>query len=267
MYRANAISYLGDENSYSYAAAVKLAQGEYKAYNGLRKVMNAVQCGECDLAVLPVENNVEGAVNEVYDELYDSGLYILRQLVLPIRHSLIAADGADISRIRTVVSHPQALAQCRKFIDAHGFSIRSASSTSEALKAVGADGEIAAIALRPLCGQSVVMHGIQDSSLNATRFALLGKTPNERGDKASVSFDLKNKPGALLDVLRVISDNAVNLTRIISRPHRSGDGEYRFFADFDYASTDDELKKFLGAVKLQCTGFRFLGRYDCIISD
>lgn len=267
MYRANAISYLGDENSYSYAAAVKLAQGEFKAYNGLRKVMNAVQCGECDLAVLPVENNVEGAVNEVYDELYDSELYILRQLVLPITHSLIAAEGSDITRIRTVVSHPQALAQCRKFIDAHCLHVKSASSTSEALKAVSDDGSVAAIALRPLRGQTVVMRGIQDSSLNATRFALLGKAPSERGDKASVSFDLKNKPGALLDVLRVISENSVNLTRIISRPHRSGDGEYRFFVDFDCASSDAELKRLLDSVKRQCTGFRFLGRYDCVTAD
>lgn len=258
-------SYLGDENSYSHAAASRLSDGELVGYESMLKALYAVKNGECEYAVLPVENNVEGAVNEVYDELFDSELSIERQLILPVRHSLIAAEGATIDGIKRVVSHPQAIGQCRKFLNGLSVPIEAISSTSAAL--LRADETTAAIAFKPRAGQAVLARNIQDSALNATRFALLAKARSVSGGKVSISFDLKNEPGALLNVLEVIYRRTVNLTRILSRPHRSGDGEYRFFVDFDYDKPQGELDTLTHEVTASCTAFRFLGRYDCFYAD
>ncbi len=253
-------AYLGDENSYSHAAATRLVGGGLKGYPTMSEVLTAAE-HECEFAVLPLENNVEGAVNEVYDALFDSGLYITRQLTLPVRHSLIAKSGASIDGIQKIMSHPQAIAQCRKFISEIAVPDIAVSSTSAALEQ--ATETTAAIAFKPRAGQTVLASGIQDSLLNATRFALLSKTENADGNTVSVAFDLKDEPGALVRVLSVFDRNKVNLTRILSRPHRSGSGKYRFFTDFDFALSRSALERLLESVAEHCTAFRCLGRYDC----
>lgn len=255
---------MGDENSYSHAAAQELIGGELVGYESMSKVIAAAESGECERAVLPVENNVEGAVNEVYDALFDSGLFIAKQLVLPVRHCLIAEDGTELDGLTRVLSHPQAIAQCRAFLNGLGLPVEAVSSTSAAL--AKAHGGTAAIALKPKAGQHAIASGIQDSALNATRFALLTRSRGDGGGTVSVSFDLKNESGALLFALQAIYDRAVNLTRILSRPHRSGSGKYRFFADFDFDKSDAELDVLLGEVAACCEAFRFLGRYDCVVS-
>lgn len=265
MYKVNGkTAYLGDENSYSHAAASRLADA-LVGYASMRKVFDAVESGECKYAVLPLENNVEGAVNEVYDELFESKLFIGRQIVLPVCHSLIAAKGATLDGIKRVVSHPQAIGQCRKFLSGLPVTVEAVSSTSAAL--LRADDTTAAIALQPRNGQTVIARGIQDSALNATRFALLSEDRSESGGKVSISFDLKNEPGALLNVLEVIYRRTVNLTRILSRPHRSGDGEYRFFVDFDFDRPQKELDALTDDIAKSCSALRFLGRYDCTVAD
>lgn len=255
---------MGDESSYSHAAAQELIGGELVGYESMSKVIAAAESGECERAVLPVENNVEGAVNEVYDALFDSGLFIAKQLVLPVRHSLIAADGVGLDGLSRIISHPQAIAQCRSFLNRLELPVEAVSSTSAALEK--AKGGTAAIAFKPKRGQHVIARGIQDSALNATRFALLTRERGASGGTVSVSFDLKNESGALLGALQAIYDCAVNLTRILSRPHRSGSGKYRFFVDFDFDKSDAELDALLAEVSACCVAFRFLGRYDCLAS-
>lgn len=259
MYIQGTTAYLGDEYSYSYAAATELVGGSLKNYDAISKAIAAASSGECFSAVVPLENNVEGAVNEAYDALFDSGLYIARQLILPVKHSLIAAEGATLSGLTRIVSHAQAIAQCHNFLLPLSVSVEAAPSTSEALKR--ADLTTAAIAYRPREGQTVLAKNIQDSALNATRFALLTKTAESDGDKASVIFDLKDKPGTLFKALEEIYRRGVNMTRILSRPHRSGSGAYRFFVDFDFDGSSDELDDLLSAMKANCSAFRFLGRY------
>lgn len=254
-------AYLGDEYSYSHEAAVRLAGGTLNHYDTITKAIDAAVNGECEQAVVPFENNVEGAVNEVYDALFDCGLYISRQTVLPIRHSLIAADGASLDKLKLILSHPQAIAQCRRYLTDLPVTVQAVASTSDALKR--ADMTTAAIAFKPRDGQAVLVSGIQDSALNATRFALLTKTAANDGDKVSIAFDLKNKSGTLLRVLQAIHDRGVNMTRILSRPHRSGSGEYRFFVDFDFTGDERELKVLLKSIEENCLLFRFLGRYFC----
>ncbi len=265
VYDSCVTAYLGDENSYSHAAAQMLSGGELRGYDSMSEVITAAMRGETDTAVVPIENSVEGAVNEVYDMLTDSGLYIARQLILPIRHSLIAENGATLESIKRVRSHPQAIAQCRNFLSGLPVTVEAVRSTSEAISLVG-DGA-AAIGFRPKAGQKALASDIQDSMLNATRFSLLKREKSVEGGTVSVSFDLDNKPGALLAALGVMSGAGVNMTRIISRPHRSGDGRYRFFVDFDYAESADRLDAFLAEIKKACDGLWFLGRYNVDAAD
>ncbi len=257
-------AYLGDEYSFSHAAAVAMSDGELVSFGTLSQTLSA--CGNvCGRAVVPVENNVEGAVNEVYDALFDSGLYIMRQLVLPVRHSLIVKTGTPLDRVERVVSHAQAIGQCRKFLSELGVTVVASPSTSEALKCV--DERTAAVALMPRDGQEIIARDIQDSAVNATRFSLLSTEQSSAGGTVSVAFDLNNEPGALLGVLGIFFAHGINLTRILSRPHRDGSGKYRFFADFDFAESNAALFSILGDAERHCVAFRFLGRYDVSNAD
>ncbi|MDE7463924.1 MAG: ACT domain-containing protein [Clostridiales bacterium] len=254
-------AYLGDEYSYSHAAAERMSHGELRAYSTMSETIAAVG-KDCDYEVLPVENNVEGAVNEVYDAFFDSGLFIERELVLPVRHSLIVADGVTLDQVHNIGSNPEAIAQCRKYLSGLGVPVVAVASTSAALAAV--QGGTAAIAFRPKAGQTAIASGIQDSAMNATRFALLTRERTSNGGTVSVAFDLRNEPGALLEVLGTVNAHGINLTRILSRPHRDGSGKYRFFIDFDFGGTEKELGKLFDEIERSCSDFRFLGRYDCL---
>ncbi len=259
MYEKGTTAYLGDEYSYSYAAAKRMTDGKLIAFDSIRSAIDAVGV-LVDRAVVPVENNVEGAVNEVYDALFDCKLDITHQLVLPIRHCLIAAAGANMQLIRRITSHPQALAQCRKFVQKLGVPAMPVASTSAALAA--ASETTAAIAHAPRPDQVVLARDIQDSAFNATRFALLERGAAMKGGNVSAAFDLQNTHGALLSVLRIIDAHGVNLTRILSRPHRNGDGKYRFFIDFDFDGENAALDELITELCGACEAFRFLGRYD-----
>ena len=265
VYDSRVTAFLGDENSYSHAAAQMLTDGALKGYDTVSSVISAVMRGDTDTAVVPTENSVEGAVNEVYDTLSGSGLFIARQIILPIRHSLIAAEGATLSSVKRIRSHAQAIGQCRNFLSKLNVTVEAVSSTSAAISLV--DDESAAIGFKPKAGQTVLATDIQDSMLNATRFSLLTKERSVDGQTVSISFDLKNKPGALLAALNVLSGAGVNMTRIISRPHRSGDGRYRFFVDFDYADGTEKLEAFLEEIKSACDGLWFLGRYEVVTAQ
>lgn len=251
---------MGDEYSFSYAAANRLSSGAYRAYDRLSKVISAVG-NECEYAVVPVENNIEGAVNEVYDALFDAELFIVSELVLPVKHCLVAERGMTLDRIKRVASHPQAIGQCHRFLSGLDVEVEAVSSTSKALGV--AVGTTAAIAIGPRDGQEILCAGIADSPLNATRFAVLGKAPVESGGTASVMFDLKNEAGALLRALDVFYRRDVNMSRILSRPSRKGDGKYRFSVDFDCLLSGDGLTEFLAKLGEHCVELKFLGRYDC----
>ena len=251
---------MGDEHSFSYAAASRLSRGGFTPCETLSGVIAAVG-KNCEYAVVPVENNIEGTVNEVYDALYGAGLYIVGELVLPVRHCLIAERGVTIDKIEKVVSHAQAIGQCHRFLTELGVKVEAKASTSKALRC--AVGTTAAIAIGPRDGQEILRTDIADSQLNATRFAVLGKAPIAKGGSVTVMFDLKNESGALYKILEVFYKRGVNMSRILSRPNRKGDGNYRFSVDFDCRMTADELDGLLKKLSGYCTEFRFLGRYDC----
>lgn len=254
------IAYLGDTTSFSYAAAVECTTGDYVGYPTITSAITAVARGDADECVVPIENNTEGSVNETVDGQWQNDLFINSQYVLPIKHNLIAKQGVRYEDVTRIVSHAQAIGQCHEFLlKAEGVRVEAVSSTSVALTLI--DDHTAAIARLAPPGAVVLKADIADSANNATRFVRLSKTPTFSGDCASIMCVLKNKPGALKELLDAFYALNINLTRIVSRPFRSGNGEYRFFIDFVFAGLKDELEPILENLARHVETLKFLGAY------
>src|SRR6476661_794536 len=223
----------------------------------------AVREGAADRALVPFENSIEGAVTATLDTLaFDAdGLTLVGEYDLPIRHCLIARDQIPLERIEVVVSHPQASAQCARFIREHlpQAEVRAASSTAAAVKLVVESAEpwaaLGAESAAGLYGAAVLRQGVEDEADNITRFVWVapeGTTPSGSGPwRTSLVFSElgEDHPGALVDALGVFSDREVNLTRIESRPLRRGLGRYQFFLDIEGAAGDDPVAPAIEALR------------------
>lgn len=258
------ISYLGDKYTHTYAAACKLLQSgdELVGFPTVYGSIEAAAQGICDYAVAPIENSCGGSIADTLDALWALPLYILRETVLAVPQNLIGLVGAKMSDVKTIYSHPQAISQTNDYLLAHfsAADVIAVSSTAQALSLV-TDKSIAAIARTPSDGQEIIDAEIEDVKNNSTRFVMLGGQPQTEGDKCSVVFETRNKPGALMDVLKVFNDYGLNLTKIESRPHKSKLGRYIFFADFDFGKSDAALTEVLGSLVGRTLSMKFLGRY------
>jgi prephenate dehydratase len=238
----------------------------------------AVQDRAVDQAVVPIENSLEGSVTTTLDALAGdgSGVRIVAEVVRPITHCLIARAGVELEDVARVLSHPQALAQCARFLHERlpqaGTEI--AGSTAEAVRTVVASAEpLAAIGTRlaaELYGGSVLAEGVEDRADNLTRFVWLapaGTVAHGPPTKTSVVFWGFNddSPGALVAVLRELADRGVNLTKIESRPRRVQLGHYMFFADLDGAETDQPIREALAGLARRVETLRVLGSYPAAV--
>jgi prephenate dehydratase len=234
----------------------------------------AVQEGGVDQAVVPIENSLEGSVTTTLDALAGeaSGVRIVAEVVRPITHCLIARDGVALEDITRVLSHPQALAQCARFLHARLPDARTevSGSTAEAVRTAVASAEpLAAIGTRlaaELYGGALLAEGVEDRPDNLTRFVWLaaeGTPPHARPTKTSIVFWGFNdeSPGALVAVLRELADRGVNLTKIESRPRRVQLGHYMFFADLDGAEDDKAVSDALVGLSRRVETLRVLGSY------
>jgi prephenate dehydratase len=247
---------------------------EEAPYATVWETVKAVQDGEVDQAVVPIENSLEGSVTTTLDALAGEGsdVRIVAEVVRPITHCLITRDGVALEDISRVLSHPQALAQCARFLHERLPAARAevAASTAEAVRSAVASSEpLAAIGTRlaaELYGGSVLAEGIEDRPDNLTRFVWLaraGAPPHAPPDKTSVVFWGFNdeSPGALVAVLREFADRGVNLTKIESRPRRVQLGHYMFFADLDGAEDDPPVRDALAGLAKRVETLRVLGSY------
>jgi prephenate dehydratase len=234
----------------------------------------AVNDGQVEQAVVPIENSLEGSVTTTLDALAGdaSGVRIVAEVVRPISHCLIARDGLALEEVARVLSHPQALAQCARFLHERmrGAGTEVAASTAEAVRtAVGSPEPLAAIGTRlaaELYGGSVLAEGIEDRHDNLTRFVWLaraGTPPHGPADKTSVVFWGFNdeSPGALVRVLNEFAEREVNLTKIESRPRRAQLGHYMFFADLDGAEDDPPVRAALDGLARRVEILKVLGSY------
>ncbi len=269
------VAYLGPKGTYAEQAACslakleKLSEPEFVPCTGLRSVIEHLANKDCEAAVVPIENSVEGGVTATLDSLWSyPNLFIKRAVVLPIRHALISSG--SIHQISEVLSHPQALAQCSEWLNTNlpNALLLPTNSTSEAVRMVKGSNFRAAIASQTsskIDGVKEIAYPINDVIGNCTRFVLLtDKEENEDGDIASFAFSLhSNKPGALLEALKCIADLGLNMSRIESRPSKRELGEYIFFIDINFKEKSinikDSLKESLGPL---CENIVFFGYYE-----
>jgi prephenate dehydratase len=225
---------------------------------------------DIDEGLVPVENSLGGEVNETLDALLQfDGLYMRRELVLPVEHCLIAAPGTEAFEIETITSHPQALAQCRGYLERNfpGARLEAALSTAGAVEQAVATKGAAAIGTRraaELTGGRIIAAGIQDVALNKTRFVILADSDASPSgdDKTSIAFTVTHdRPGTLLGVLSELANRQINMTRIESRPSRQDLGIYIFLIDFQGHRQEPLVQDALRAVEANSHYFRMFGSY------
>ncbi|MEM2233456.1 MAG: prephenate dehydratase, partial [Nitrososphaerota archaeon] len=236
------VAFQGELGSYSEEAAAKFfGQGfEPVPMRSLLSVFTAVEAGAADYGVVPIENSIEGGVGETYDLLLSSGLRVVGEVYVRVVHCLIGLEGAELSDIRRVYSHPQALAQCRAYITMMGFEPVSTYDTAGAVKLVKEMGDrsnaaIASERAATIYGMKVLAKGIEDYGRNYTRFLVMGREAlgAPRRPKTSVIFSVPHRAGALFRGLEPFAVREINLTKIESRPTRARPWQYYFFVDFE----------------------------------
>lgn len=230
-------------------------------------VFDGVESGQLDLGIVPVENSLEGAVTQVNDLLVERDVRVVGEVRVPVKHCLLAVPGTDHREIRTVYSHPQALAQCREFIARNKLGARPFYDTAGAAKMVAkernrANAAIASRICADIYSLEVIKENLEDNALNSTRFLVISKDAGaEGGDKCSIIFSTKHEAGALFSILKLFADAKINLTRIESRPSRKDVGRYAFLLDFLGSDTDANVKEVLSAVEGEAAFYKFLGCY------
>ncbi len=263
------IGFLGPEGTFTEAAAFKHFGHAISVspLESIDAVFREVQSGAADYGVVPVENSTEGVVNHTLDMFIRSSLSICGEVQLRIHHFLMGVE-EDMSKIRRVCSHPQSLAQCRKWLDTNLMSVEreAVSSNAEAAKIAAKDPATAAIAgevAAELYGLKLIARNVEDEPDNTTRFLVIGTQSSGRtgNDKTSVMFSAKNRPGALFELLEAFKKRSVNMTRIESRPSRSGIWEYVFFIDVEGHAIDDNVKAALADIDAHASFFKVLGSY------
>lgn len=238
----------------------------------VKKIIEYIDNNPNTAGIIPIENSIEGIVRETMDNLLnikDSNINICAETVIPINHCLVS-KAKDIKKIKKIISHPQALAQCQNFISKHFESnveqIEKASTSKAAQELTNLDDTYAAIANKrtaELYKLNVLAKNINDETDNKTRFVMLSRctTTATDNDKTSIAFTTKNQPGALVKVLNVFDALNINLLYIDSRPSKKNLGEYVFFVDFEGHITDEPSKKVLDLIQLNTNYIKILGSY------
>jgi prephenate dehydratase/chorismate mutase/prephenate dehydratase len=262
------VGFQGEHGAYSEVAAHAYGPGLVSIpCPNFHEVFREVESGQLDLGIVPVENSIEGAVNEVNDLLVETSLRIVGEATIPIHHCLLALPELDYRDLKTVYSHPQALGQCRGFIARHKLEARPFYDTAGAAVMLreqkpSATAVIASRLCADLYHLEILKENIEDSDSNRTRFVVLSKEQGaEDGDKSSIIFSVAHRPGGLFSVLKVLSDANINMTRIESRPLRNDPGSYAFFVDMEGSDKDPLVVAALDAIGGSATSFKFLGCY------
>lgn len=231
-------------------------------------LFRAVAEGDADLGMVPIENSTAGSINQSYDLLLDYDLKITREAILRVRHALLARVDAAVSDIRRIYSHPAALAQCEKFIAAHGWEPVAAYDTAGAAKQLAAVHEphaavIASETAAHIYNLQILAHDIQDCADNFTRFVVIGKQelPRAPNAKTSIIFATQHIPGALYQCLGEFAARGINLTKLESRPNRQHPWHYIFYLDFEGHRDDAPCRDALTGLRAKTDFLRVLGSY------
>ncbi|MBE6991516.1 MAG: bifunctional chorismate mutase/prephenate dehydratase [Ruminococcaceae bacterium] len=268
--RTGMIACQGIEGGNSQQACDKLfPRGHLMYVNTFEAVLDAVESGLCKFGVLPIENSSNGSVRAVYELLRHRKFSIVRSTRLWIRHELLAKPGTDISQIKTVYSHEQAIGQCSAYLSKlNGVKAVPCANTAVAAKMVAESDDPAAAAISaPGCaslyGLEVLADRIQDSENNYTRFICVTKDPAiyEGANRISLIVATGNTPGALYEVLSKPAALGINMTKLESCPVTGSDFEFMFFIELEASVKEPEVLAMLEDMERSCENFVFLGNY------
>lgn len=267
-------------------------QGEHGAYSeeGVHKhfgtvntlpchnflnIFEAVRSGKADHGVLPVENSLAGTVAQSYEYLFEFDLRIQGEIIVRVRHTLLAPHGTTLDQITRVKSHPQALAQCEDYLRRRGWEAVPAYDTAGSARDLAANPEpgtaaIASAFAGELYSLNILERGIEDEPYNSTRFFVIGHEAAPRGDgpqKTSIVFAVRHRPAALYECLGAFAKNQINLTKLESRPMRSRPWQYWFFVDFEGHAEDPACEHALTELLRVASMVKLLGSYPAAALD
>ena len=262
------VAFQGEPGAYSEMAALQyFSNAELVPMRSFQEVFNIIETGKVDFAVVPIENSIEGSISETYDLLFLTNMFVSGEIYQRIRHCLITNKRAS-STIKLAYSHPQALGQCRSYLQTKGLEPVPTYDTAGAVKLIKEKKitEGAAIASKraaEIYDMEIVEEGIEDKKNNFTRFLVLSKneTKPTNNDRTSIIFSVRHVPGALFSILEEFAHRQINLTKIESRPTKEAPWEYNFYVDFEGHATDENIAHTLQLVKNKSAFFKILGSY------
>ncbi|CAH9018391.1 prephenate dehydratase [Candidatus Nitrosacidococcus sp. I8] len=265
------VSYLGPEGTFTEAAVLKHfgLSVNARSVTGISDIFRNVEEGLAHYGVVPVENSIEGAITHTLDEFFNTSLQICGEVELAIHHHLLSSNSA-IANIDRVYAHPQALAQCRKWLDTHleaSCERIPVNSNGEAAQRAVNELNCAAIAgerAQKIYNLQCLASYIEDNPRNTTRFLIIGtqKITSSGNDKTSLLISGPNQPGLLYSLLRPLAENQISMTHLESRPSRCGQlWEYTFFIDLEGHQDSPSMVDALSELKKQASFFKLLGSY------
>ncbi|NOY68839.1 MAG: 3-deoxy-7-phosphoheptulonate synthase [Deltaproteobacteria bacterium] len=264
-------AFLGEIGSFSHKACLQYFGDRVApmSVSSFKTVFDAIADGRADFGIVPIENSLAGSIHENYDLLLSSGLKIIGEMTLRIKHNLIGHPGAEIEKIRRVLSIPLVFQQCRQFLDNYPeIETVPMTDTAHAVRQVKesksmTDAAIAGEQAAEIYGMEVLEEGIETNPRNFTRFVVIGTKPVEKAEKkkSSIVFSTGNQPGALFETLKVFAENGVNMVKLESRPIHGKPWEYMFYVDVEADIEADERRDFLDLLKEKTEYLRVLGSY------
>ncbi|MDX1637330.1 MAG: prephenate dehydratase [Balneolaceae bacterium] len=270
------VAYQGTEGAFSQQAAFRHFEERYAevhsyGYDTFRQAADSVMKGEHDYAILPIENTTAGSINETYDILGEDNLHIVGEEVIRIIHCLLALEKIPIDRIRRIMSHPQAIAQCSNFLaKLHRTKVESYIDTAMAAKKVLEDGDLSQAAIAgshaaDLYGLTILERDIANQKENFTRFVVVAPAPIHCDPqipcKTSMLLVTGHQQGDLVRCLNVLGDNSINMTKLESRPKPNEPWKYQFYLDIEGNIQSDNVRNAIDEIQNRASSLKILGCY------
>jgi len=264
------VAFQGENGAYSEEAACRFLGPSIRTRpsESFEDVFRAVESGEEQFGIVPIENSLEGSINQVYDLLLESDLSVCGETELRVSHCLIAIPGSGLDSIKRVYSHPQALGQCRTFLSHLNCEVIPSDDTAGSVLMIKEKGTpdnaaIASARSAEIYGMKVIAREIEDNPHNFTRFFILSREDSlpSGDDKTSVVFSVKDRPGVLFQSLSIFASKNISLTKLESRPTRQKPWEYNFYLDFIGHRRDKEASEALESLEKQAIFLKVLGSY------
>jgi prephenate dehydratase len=264
------VAFQGERGAYSEIAVYRFfgENAKIQPCRDLSRVFESVDTQEAQFGVVPAENSLEGSVNQTYDFFLTHDSKVCGEIIIRISHCLIANSDTRLGTIRRVYSHPQAIAQCRSFLERLGSESVPTFDTAGSVRMLKEAGFKDAAAIASNCaaeiyGMKILAREIEDTPTNYTRFLVISKTdaPKTGKDKTSIIFATTHTPGALYHALGEFANRNINLTKIESRPTRQKPWEYNFYLDLEGHRTEQQCADALGALQAKAVFLKILGSY------